>query len=260
VAAVDLQALPVLRGHWVAGWVVASGRELARIALPPEDEPPALARVTARRWFSGDWLFDTVDFEDDAELSARRALEERRSLADIRAVVPSLRAAFGYALGAQVARELAVRISLRELTPRVVAIANGGADAARTLFADLVAARERAAAEAAERARWIELTDAARTTRVRRRAADPRERADEALAGAGARMLSATLRMQGAQLDVTYEVDGTRLISLVDAESLQVLDPGVCLAGAHRVLTLDAMPSVVREAVQDDVLVITRES
>jgi len=73
-------------------------------------------------------------------------------------------------------------------------------------------------------------------------------------------MLSATLRMQGAQLDVTYEVDGTRLISLVDAESLQVLDPGVCLAGAHRVLTLDAMPSVVREAVQDDVLVITRES
>jgi hypothetical protein len=39
-----------------------------------------------------------------------------------------------------------------------------------------------------------------------------------------------------------------------------VLDPGVCLAGAHRVLTLDAMPSVVREAVEADVLVITREA
>ena len=268
-AVVDLQALPVLRGHWAAGWVVASGRELARIALPPEDEPPALARVTARRWFSGDWLFDTVDFEDDAELSARRALEERRSLADVRAVVPSLRAAFGYALGAQVARELDVRVSLRELTPRVVAIADGGADAARAQFAELVAARERAiaeaaaareraAADAAERARWEELTDAARRTRVRRRQADPRDRADEALAGAGARMLSAQLRMQGAQLDVTYEVDGTRLISLVDAVSLQVLDPGVCLAGAHRVLTLDAMPSVVREAVEHDLLNITR--
>src|SRR5262245_30560490 len=127
--AVDLTALPALRGHWAVGWVVASGRELARIALPPEDEPPALARVTARRWFSGDWLFDTTDFEDDAELTARRALEERRPLTDVRAVVPSLRAAFGYALGSTVASELGVRVSLRELTPRVVAIADGGATA-----------------------------------------------------------------------------------------------------------------------------------
>jgi hypothetical protein len=258
-AALDLAALPVLRGHWVAGWVVASGRELARIALPPDDEPPALARVTARRWFSGDWLFDTTDFEDDAELAARRALEERRPLAgDVRGIVPSLRAAFGYAVGTAVAAELGIRVALRELTPRVVAIADGGAEAATAHFVELVARRERAEAEARERVRWVALTTSAHDARVRRRAADPRDRADEALASAGARMLGCVARAQRTQLDVTYEVDGTRLISLVDAETLQVLDPGICLSGAHRVLTLDAMPSVVREAVEDDRLNITR--
>ena len=49
-------------------------------------------------------------------------------------------------------------------------------------------------------------------------------------------------------------------IEHVSADTLQVLDPGVCLANAHSVLTLDAMPSVIREAVEDGVLVITRRS
>ena len=49
---------------------------------------------------------------------------------------------------------------------------------------------------------------------------------------------------------IVLTVDGERIISTVAADSLQVLDPGVCLANAHRVLTLDAMPSVIREAVE----------
>jgi hypothetical protein len=49
-------------------------------------------------------------------------------------------------------------------------------------------------------------------------------------------------------------------MSIVDAETLQVIDPGVCLGhgGEYRVLTLDAMPSVVREAIETDALNITR--
>jgi hypothetical protein len=49
-------------------------------------------------------------------------------------------------------------------------------------------------------------------------------------------------------------------MSLVATDTLQVLDPGICLSGAHRVLTLDAMPSVVREAIEEDHLNITRRS
>jgi hypothetical protein len=49
-------------------------------------------------------------------------------------------------------------------------------------------------------------------------------------------------------------------MSLVDARTFQVIDPGICLSGAHRVLTLDAMPSVVREAIEEDHLNITRRS
>jgi hypothetical protein len=50
----DLSALPAVRGHFVSGWVVVDGRQLHRIALPPDDEPAPLSRVVARRWYSGD--------------------------------------------------------------------------------------------------------------------------------------------------------------------------------------------------------------
>ena len=73
-------------------------------------------------------------------------------------------------------------------------------------------------------------------------------------------MLSARLVARGEQLDVTYEVDGTRIMSLVATATFQVLDPGICLSGAHRVLTLDAMPSVVREAIEEAHLNNTRRA
>jgi len=75
-----------------------------------------------------------------------------------------------------------------------------------------------------------------------------------------ARMLSCQRIERGHVLDVTYEVDGVRIISRVHAETLQVLDPGVCLSGEHGVLTLDAMPSVIREAIDEGHLNITRHA
>jgi hypothetical protein len=100
-----------------------------------------------------------------------------------------------------------------------------------------------------------------RAGRNRRKDANsPARRADDALEQAGARMLYTRMLAGGTQIDVTYEVDGTRIISLCDAETLQIHDPGVCLSGAHRVLTLDAMPSVIREAIETDALNITRRS
>jgi hypothetical protein len=51
-----------------------------------------------------------------------------------------------------------------------------------------------------------------------------------------------------------------RFISIVDADSLQVVDAGVCLAGADSKVTLESLPSVIREAIDTDVLVITRHA
>src|SRR5262245_3568931 len=154
-APVELGALPAVRGHWTSGWVVSSGRELGRIALPPEDEPPPLARVTARRWYSGELVLDSIDFEDDAELSARSALEEGRSIAEVSGVVPSLRAAFSFSLAMSVAREVQVPISLRELAPHLVAIGDGGRPAVRAILDRLVAQRRAAEEAALERVRRL---------------------------------------------------------------------------------------------------------
>lgn len=262
---VGLEALPAVHGHWASGHVVASGKELAPVALPPAEEPAALARVVGRRWYSGELLLDTIEFEDDAELSARAALEDGRGLAGVPGVVPSLRAAFGYALGLAVARELAVPVAPRELAGEVVAIAAGGRDAARGVI-ERIAERRRAAA-AARRAR--ELVEVANRDRARmrevaarayrqRRGETPAGRADAALEAAGARMLAA--RRTGAELEVTFTYEGVRIIATVDAETLHVYDSGICLAGADEELTLDSLPSVIKEAIENDTLNITRHA
>jgi len=260
----DLSSLPAVRGHFVSGWIVVDGRTLHRLALPIDDEPPALSRIVARRWYSGDVLFDTTEFEDEAEISARQALEDRRPLGDLKGVVPSLRAAFGHALGIEVARELNIAITPREMMTHVVSIADGGREVVVQMYQALLEQRRREAEEVQRRldeARLGErIATATRGARARGRDRDPVRRADDALDQARARMLSARRLANNTQLDITYEVDGTRILSLIDAESMQVLDPGICLSGAHRVLTLDAMPSVVREAIETGALNITRRS
>jgi hypothetical protein len=258
----ELGALPSVRGHWACGWIVVDGHTLARIALPPDDEPPPLARLTARRWYSGDLVFDALEFEDDAEVLARRALEELRPIGALRGVVPSLRTAFGIALGSAIARELGLPVTVRELLPRVVAIADGGRAALRDWLDELAAARALAEADARRRAELIRLEAAAGSARALGRSGDPVQHADDALDGARARMLSCRRLERGARLDVTYEVDGTRIMSIVDAGTLQVIDPGVCLGhdDEFRMLTLDAMPSVVREAIETGRLNITRHT
>jgi hypothetical protein len=228
--------------------------------LPPDDEPPPLARLAARRWYSGDLVFDALEFEDDAEVGARSALEQRQPVGELRGVVPSLRAAFGLALGSAIARELGLAVSIRELVPRAVAIADRGREAVRAWLDELAAERQRADEDARRRAEAIRLQAAAGTARALAQPGDPVQHADDALDGARARMLACRRLDRGARLDITYEVDGTRILSIVDARTLQVIDPGVCLGhgGEYRLLTLDAMPSVVREAIETGRLNITR--
>ena len=82
---------------------------------------------------------------------------------------------------------------------------------------------------------------------------------EQALESAGARLLD-TRRLGSDRLEVTFGFMGERFISIVEANTLQVVDAGICLAGSDRQVNLESLPSVIREAIEDDVLVITRHA
>nr|WP_242588956.1 hypothetical protein [Corallococcus macrosporus] len=364
----------------------------------PEEEPPRLSPVTARRWHDGTLLFEGVEFESEAEEAARRALEEDRALGDARGVSASLRAAFGFAVLEAASRGMGIPFAPVEARARVLDVAREGrAEAERCLralaeervrFLRMQAEQEaRREAEAharsrawtdlehgspavwrdaegreiarplsgRERERWDALhgvgarewthpefgvreasSDAeahartawrdsngratARTVRGRERGeawrdADVREAAramserergevwrdadgrghetrearrdasarassvrdgrghgrhghrraepdagawvERALDKAGARLLGHR-RLGDGLLEVVYAFMGERFVTVVEAATLRVRDAGVCLAGADTQVTLESLPSVLREAIETDALVITR--
>jgi|SRR5215217_685973 len=277
-----LDRLPRVRGHIWGSRLVREGAVAEPLELMPEEEPSVLAPVSARRWHDGSLLFDGVDFEGEAEDQARRALEEGQPLSSVKGVSAPLRAAFGYALLGSAARTLGIRFAPAETRGQVLRVAEQGRAEAESCLRALVAEREahqRAlaarllaasvqaqatqTAEAA-RARAVEFAERARrhldgagARHGRGAPVGDHSRAEVALQGAGARLLNHR-RMAGNQLEVTFAFMGERFISVVDAGTLQVLDAGVCLAGADSEVTLESLPSVIREAIETDVLVITR--
>ena len=66
--------------------------------------------------------------------------------------------------------------------------------------------------------------------------------------------------MRDDQLEVVFGFMGERFISLVDEDTLQVLDSGICLGHppADKMITLDSLPAVIKEAIETDRLVILR--
>ena len=244
-----LSRLPKARGHHVAGWLVAP--ELHRLSLVPAEELPPLAIVRARRWHSGDLVFESQDFDGEAEETARLRLEKLEPIADVKGVASSLRIAFGLALGLAVARRERIVVSLREIASHAVRIAEGGGDVARELVVSI------------ERRRVLEADRVRARVAMQHRAqqaatiANPAERAERALDAAHARMLSSRYLGDG-NLEVTWQFMDERFISVVDALSLHVYDSGVCLAGEDELVTLESLPGVIREAIDEGVLVITR--
>jgi hypothetical protein len=82
-------------------------------------------------------------------------------------------------------------------------------------------------------------------------------RVERALDKAGARLLGHR-RLGDGLLEVVYTFMGERFVTVVEAATLRVRDAGVCLAGADTRVTLESLPSVLREAIDTDALVITR--
>jgi len=60
------------------------------------------------------------------------------------------------------------------------------------------------------------------------------------------------------QAVVRYRVAGRRFECVIDTESLQIMDAGICLSGADEELNLSSLPSAVREAITSGQLHVFR--
>jgi len=252
-----LEKRPKVRGHFMAGWLFTSGDASVRLHLVPDDEPEPLSIVIGRKWHDGEVLFGGLDFDGDPEMEARLALEEEQSLAEVKGVGPSLRYAFGYALVHKVARRLDVPVSFYEVKAAALTAAREGVAAAEHALTHLVEEREARARLRAQEDAVAEAERRRRSWRTRVREGTPEERAEAALDAVGGTLLS-TRRQGEGLLEVTFRYLGQRFISVVDQNSLHVYDAGICLDGHDEELTLESLPSVIREAVDTSQLVITR--
>jgi len=271
--AADDEAASV-RDAWrpVRGHLVGLGGAVAEpVQFLPEEEAPALSVCRARRAWSGELCFEMLDFDGEAEEQARRALEEGSPLRGVKGVAASLRAAFGMALMGETARRAGVPMAALEVRQHMLRVADDGAAAAAEVVAALARERadneRRAAAERAQRdAQMVasQVDDARRRARRELGGLDDRAarrliggRVEDALSAAGARYRNLR-RLEAERFEVTFEFLGQRFITVVDGSTLGVIDAGICLSGSDREVTLESLPSVIREAVDTRRLVITR--
>jgi hypothetical protein len=244
--------LPAVRGHLVGRWLFASGREAARLQLMPSEEPAMLSPAIGRRWSSQALLFESLDFEQDAEEQAREQLERDGHVAELKSLPASLRAAFGYAVIARVSRHLQIPASPHEVLGQLRHVAERGRPAAVGALENL-----------AEQRRLERIRQASWHGRPQHAAPPPDpehdldRRLEAALRHANAELASHR-RLDAEQSEVAFRFMDERFIAVVDSRSLRVLDAGICLSGADRELTLDSLPSAIREAIDTDQLYITR--
>ncbi len=269
-----LEALPSVRGHLVGERLVREGSIAERVLFLPAEEPPRLSPCRARRWHSGELLFDMIDFESEAEESARRALEEDTSLAQIKGVPATLRAAFAYAVLEAESRRIGIPAAPAELRPHLTRVAELGRPEAERALRALAAERVLAEREMLELRQRRELVQRAQQAveeqqriaaqpgrQHRGREPDAVARAEMALEAAGARMRSAR-GLGNGNLEVIFTFMDERFISVVNMATLQVVDSGICLGHPPRdeLVTLESLPSVIKEAIDTDRLVILRHA
>ncbi|MFO0740000.1 MAG: hypothetical protein U0270_29145 [Labilithrix sp.] len=261
----ELGKLPRVRGHHVRGWIISADLKsrAERVELLPAEEPMPLAILRARHWHSGDLVFESLDFDTEVEDTARLRLEEKAPIGELKGAPLSLRTAYGVALASAIGAQMGITVSVREALPAAGKIAAGGEAVARPFLVQLDARR----AEEMERARIRAIIEGRKpgpqpvAYRTPAREAPSLEnaalRAEQALDAAHARML-ACRNLGNGNIEVTWTFMGERFISVCDGISLHVYDSGVCLAGEDELVTLDSLPSVIREAIETDALVITR--
>lgn len=245
--------LPAVRGYWVAGYLVGDRAVAYRLGMWPTDEPRRFTPVVARRWPGGALLFESEDFETGVEDRVREIFDAGTTgLGDLSGVPAPLRAAFGYAVMLRVSTALDIPVRPVQLRWRIGELAAMGDAAAVRILTE---ARERRQAEPNHIEQWR-----ATRTDARLRAAASRDRvldrAATALQVAGA-VLRDSRWLSGDLLEVRYDFLDDRFVTVVDGETLRVVDAGICLAGADHRLTLESLPGVIAEAVRTYRLEIT---
>jgi hypothetical protein len=260
------QGLPKLHGTLHRGWLFGAGPKPEQLLLLPDDEAPLFQRVRARRWHSGDALFEELDFDGEGEEAVRQALDDGATLATAKNVTPALRVAFAWELVRKLGAAEPEPIFIRptELVTSALAIAEGGDAVARRVVDEIVHARRggRVAVAGGGRVYVREVIAAARRANRDAHWENVEERAEEALASAGARLLG--VRRLGDRIEVRFRYQGDSFTCMADPFTLQILDAGICLVDhatnerGDEQLTLDSLPSVVREAMELGVLVHTR--
>jgi len=274
--ALSIDRLPFVTGHVVraaGGFRVCYADRAEAVLLPSTEEPENLAPVVASCWASGDLFLVEIRWEGEAEEVARRAVEDRRGLADVRHAPGTLRLAFVLAVTEAASREARIPFAPAELRPHLRDIIDRGHPAAQEALAALQRARVVQAARQARRAENAAVAAPGAPVRVRAPVAPVRPppasaedlegRLEDALRGAGARLLGHRRGAAGA-IEVRWTFDGERFVTLVEEDTLRVRDAGICLTdhytgerGDTR-LTLESLPAVVREAIEGEKLVITR--
>lgn len=253
VEAPDMTDRPQRRGHFFDNRIFISGREIRHVNFVPRGACDNFAPCVAREWYQGQLIFEAVDFDDDAELNVRHAYEKRESLAGMKGIPASLRAAYGWASVRHLARQKDVPVSIREVWNELGRFATGGDEVIRQRLAEIVERREREQAQRLVRQAEYEHRER------RRRRTDPEKLEDDVgnvLERAGARLLNLFGR-EGNLAEVTFNYMEERFRSLIDATSFQVIDAGICLEGTDRELNLSSLPGVIREAINTGVLYIT---
>lgn len=249
----EIDQLPRKRGHYARGYAFGLRGDLLRVHRFGGSEPEVLAPCSLRLWPSGDYLFETTDFETEVEEEARARLHRRAGLAEVSGATPALRAAFAYCLVSLVASAANEPFSPWELGREAGTVADGGIEAATQLLQTVLARRR-------EQQRIVEQRRSAaeRGMMSRRRSSERAEdSAARVLDDAGA-VFRSLRSLDDQMIEVTFEFMGEEFTSVVHEDTHQVFDAGICLSGADREVTLASLPSVIREAITTGQLYITR--
>jgi hypothetical protein len=121
----------------------------------------------------------------------------------------------------------------------------------------LLESTQRALAREAERRVREEAERAVREAELRRWQETLEGRISLALSHTGAELVS--WRRNGEQQAVVrYRLGGRRFECVIDPNSLQIVDAGICLSGTDEELNLSSLPSAVREAINTGQLHVFR--
>jgi len=121
----------------------------------------------------------------------------------------------------------------------------------------LLECTQRALAREAERRAREEVERQTRAAELARWQETLEGRISLALSHTGAELVNWRRNGQG-QAVVRYRLGGRRFECVIDTETLQIMDAGICLSGADEELNLSSLPSAVREAIESGQLHVFR--